>query len=90
MQEKWIGKSYGCNIDFKIKDSFETIKVFSTMPETIFGGTFVAISFEHPLAAKLVKTNAELASFIDDCLIGSVAEAVIRGATVPVLGQMDV
>lgn len=48
-QENWIGKSTGAEVDFKIKDSDETLKVFTTRPDTLFGATFMVIAPEHPL-----------------------------------------
>jgi len=53
MQENWIGKSYGVEIHFKIKDSQETISVFTTRPDTIFGATYVVLAPEHPLVKNL-------------------------------------
>ena len=45
MQENWIGKSFGTEIYFKVKDSDQTIKVFTTRPDTIFGATYVVKTF---------------------------------------------
>jgi leucyl-tRNA synthetase len=60
MQENWIGKSYGVEILFKVKDSEETISVFTTRPDTIFGATYVVLAPEHPLVKKLAaKTSRE-------------------------------
>ena len=75
MQEKSIGKSVGCNIKFKVKETDEVLEVFSTMPETIFGASFCAISFEHPLALKLKQSNLEIKSFIESCANTSISEA---------------
>ena len=48
MQLNWIGKSYGCEINFEIvKNNKETIKVFTTRPDTIFGASFIALSVDH-------------------------------------------
>jgi len=59
MQENWIGKSYGVEILFKVKDSTETIKVFTTRPDTIFGATYVVLAPEHPLVKKLIVGTAQ-------------------------------
>ena len=48
MQKNWIGKSLGCEINFKISNEDKMIKVFTTRPDTIFGATFLAISVDHP------------------------------------------
>ena len=54
MQENWIGKSIGTNINFKIKEfKKEKIQVFTTRPDTLFGVTYLAISVNHPLIKKL-------------------------------------
>lgn len=55
MQENWIGKSYGVNIDFKLKGSSEKLTVFTTRPDTIFGATYVVIAPEHPYVEKFIK-----------------------------------
>jgi leucyl-tRNA synthetase len=55
MQENWIGKSYGVNIDFKLKEFSDTLTVFTTRPDTIFGATYVVIAPEHPLVEKFIK-----------------------------------
>ena len=52
-QTNWIGRSIGAEIQFKVADSDDTIAVFSTRPDTIFGATFVVLAPEHSLALKL-------------------------------------
>jgi len=54
-QIDWIGRSYGTEIDFKIKDSPEIIKVFTTRVDTLFGVTAIVLAPEHPLVKELVK-----------------------------------
>jgi leucyl-tRNA synthetase len=54
MQENWIGKSYGVDILFKIKGFSQTLSVFTTRPDTIFGATYVVLAPEHPLVKKLI------------------------------------
>ena len=54
MQENWIGKSIGANINFKIKEfKKQKIQVFTTRPDTLFGVTYLAISVNHPLIKKI-------------------------------------
>ncbi|WP_425360128.1 MULTISPECIES: leucine--tRNA ligase [unclassified Candidatus Tisiphia] len=67
MQEKWIGKSEGANFTFKIKDHQTNIEVFSTRPETIFGASFVAIAYNHPIVGQLVDKNNDMVLFIEKC-----------------------
>ena len=62
MQRDWLGRSEGAEITFEIEDSDETITVFTTRPDTLFGVTFLTLAPEHPLAKTLVtgtKNEAE-------------------------------
>lgn len=67
MQRNWIGKSHGATIDFKIKDSDETITVYTTRPDTIYGTTFMVVAPEAPLARELVK-GTEYEAVLDNFL----------------------
>jgi leucyl-tRNA synthetase len=55
-QKNWIGKSTGAYVDFRIKDHAESLSVFTTRPDTLFGVTFCVISPEHPLTLKITPT----------------------------------
>ena len=55
MQKNWIGKSFGCEINFKIDKQKEKLKVFTTRPDTIFGASFLALSVDHPLSKNFQK-----------------------------------
>ena len=68
MQKNWIGKSFGCEIDFKIEGSknVESIKCYTTRPDTLFGFSFLALSIDHPLS-KLYEKNKDFISFKDKC-----------------------
>ena len=57
MQKNWIGKSYGCEINFELKNRKDTLKVFTTRPDTIFGASFIALSVDHPLNINFETTN---------------------------------
>lgn len=74
MQEKWIGKSEGCNIKFPISDSKDLIEIFTTTPETLYGASFVAIAFDHPIAKNLAAKNHKIAEFLKLCSHQSLAE----------------
>ena len=52
-QENWIGKSTGAFVTFKIKDTKESLKVYTTRPDTLYGATFMVIAPEHPLVETL-------------------------------------
>ena len=59
MQRNWIGKSYGANINFEIKDSDKTLEVFTTRADTLFGATYMVMSPEHPFVNELVAGRPE-------------------------------
>ena len=75
MQRNWIGKSYGCEIEFPIQNSEAKLKVYTTRPDTLMGATYVAVAAEHPLATLAAQHNPALQTFIQECKMGSVAEA---------------
>jgi len=52
MQKHWIGKSCGANITFNIAEKEDTLDVFTTRPDTLFGSTYMVVAPEHPLIAK--------------------------------------
>ena len=51
-QINWIGRSEGMEVDFKIKDKDDVLKVFTTRPDTLYGATYMVIAAEHPLIEK--------------------------------------
>ncbi len=53
MQRNWIGKSYGCSVNFQVADSKRKLSVFTTRVDTIFGVTFMTIAPEHELLPEL-------------------------------------
>ena len=55
MQKNWIGKSYGCLVDFPMAEGDGVIQVFTTRQDTLFGATFMLVAAEHPLVTKLAK-----------------------------------
>ena len=76
MQKNWIGKSIGCEINFKISNSENNIKVFTTRPDTIFGASFLAISIDHPFC-KQFENNKNFQVFKNICLkVGTTEEAI--------------
>ncbi|HWE74158.1 MAG TPA: leucine--tRNA ligase [Stellaceae bacterium] len=80
MQENWIGKSEGARVFFKLTGRSDTLEVFTTRPDTLFGAAFCAISPNHPLAAEVAQNNPGLAAFIADCNRLGTSEAVIETA----------
>jgi leucyl-tRNA synthetase len=79
MQKNWIGKSIGCEIDFKISNNRSHIKVFTTRPDTIFGTTFLAISADHPLC-KEFSSDKNFQNFKQKCLKTGTTEEALANA----------
>ena len=68
MQKNWIGKSFGCNINFKIEGSenVKSIKCYTTRPDTLFGFSFLALSVDHPLS-KFYEKDKKFLDFKEKC-----------------------
>ena len=60
MQKNWIGKSFGCEINFELVDTNQKVNIFTTRPDTIFGATFCALSPFHPLVDRLIEKNISM------------------------------
>ena len=80
MQRNWIGKSYGCEVEFPIIGQHGNLKVYTTRPDTLMGATYVAVAAEHALATLATQNNPALAEFVAECKRGSVAEADVATA----------
>jgi leucyl-tRNA synthetase len=81
MQERWIGKSEGAILKLQVVGcelkEFETLEIYTTRPDTLFGMSFCAISPNHPLAQQLTTNNQKLTAFIEECnRIGTSEEAI--------------
>ncbi|MEQ9459733.1 MAG: leucine--tRNA ligase [Phycisphaeraceae bacterium] len=63
-QRNWIGRSTGAEVDFAIENSDESIRVFTTRPDTLFGATYMVLAPEHPLVE--VVTTTEHRKAVDD------------------------
>ena len=80
MQKNWIGKSYGCEVDFKIEgsDNIKSIKCYTTRPDTLFGFSFLAVSIDHPLS-KFYKNDEKFKNFSDECAkTGTTEESIAQ------------
>ena len=78
MQKNWIGKSFGCEINFNIEGDLpvKNIKCFTTRPDTLFGFSFLALSIDHEIS-KFYKNNKEFQKFKDECSkTGTTEEAI--------------
>lgn len=83
MQRNWIGRSQGMEITFPSANPeiyADDLTVYTTRGDTLMGVTYVAVAAEHPMALKAAETNPELAAFIEECRMGSVAEADLATA----------
>ena len=81
MQKNWIGKSFGCEIDFLIKGEFpvKKIKCFTTRPDTLFGFSFLAVSVDHEIS-KYYENDENFKIFKEECSkMGTTEEAIAVG-----------
>ena len=76
MQKNWIGKSIGCEIEFKLLNDNSKLKIFTTRPDTIFGASFLAISIDHPLCKKL-ELKKDFLAFKKECLTAGTTEEAL-------------
>ena len=81
MQKNWIGKSFGCEVEFKIESEkpIESIKCYTTRPDTLFGFSFLALSVDHPLA-KYYEEDKEFQKFREECSKTGTTEESIASA----------
>ncbi|MCQ4162197.1 leucine--tRNA ligase [Roseomonas sp. GC11] len=87
MQANWIGRSEGARVRFALEApvgsggaGHESVEVFTTRPDTLFGMSFLAVAAEHPLAAAAAEGNPEIAAFIAECRSLGTSEAAIEQA----------
>jgi len=81
MQKNWIGKSFGCEIEFDIEGDLpvKKIKCFTTRPDTLFGFSFLALSVDHEVSNFYIK-NKEFQKFKEECSkTGTTEEAIAVG-----------
>ena len=81
MQKNWIGKSFGCEIDFKIEGNkeVEKIRCFTTRPDTLFGFSFLALSVDHPIS-KYYEKDEKFQEFKIKCSrTGTTEESIAQG-----------
>ena len=81
MQKNWIGKSFGCEVKFEIESEkpIESIKCYTTRPDTLFGFSFLALSVDHPLA-KYYEEDKEFQKFREECSKTGTTEESIASA----------
>ncbi|MBU0700814.1 leucine--tRNA ligase [bacterium] len=73
MQKNWIGRSYGCEIDFRLaSDENKIIKVFTTRADTIFGATYIVLAPQHSIVDELIKDaekKEQIRQFVEQCKV---------------------
>jgi leucyl-tRNA synthetase len=81
MQKNWIGKSFGCEINFHIKNLKEVqeIKCFTTRPDTLFGMSFLALSVDHPIS-RFYEKDKNFLEFKKKCSNTGTTEEAIANA----------
>ncbi|MDC1344549.1 leucine--tRNA ligase, partial [Candidatus Pelagibacter ubique] len=81
MQKNWIGKSFGCEVEFKIESNkpIESIKCYTTRPDTLFGFSFLALSVDHPIA-KYYEKDKKFQEFKKECSKTGTTEESIASA----------
>nr|WP_294519366.1 leucine--tRNA ligase [uncultured Rhodopila sp.] len=78
MQANWIGRSEGARVIFSLDCSPETVEVYTTRPDTLFGMSFLAIAPEHPIAASVAALNPAAADFVAECRSRGTSEVTIE------------
>ena len=81
MQKNWIGKSFGCEVEFKVESDkpIENIKCYTTRPDTLFGFSFLALSVDHPIA-KYYEDDRKFQDFRVECSKTGTTEESIASA----------
>jgi leucyl-tRNA synthetase len=87
MQENWIGRSEGVEIDFALADAGDhltsagfdgKLTVYTTRPDTLYGVTFISVAAQHPLALAAAQRDARVAAFVEESKKAGVAEATLE------------
>ena len=74
MQANWIGRSEGVEVDFKVEGTDESLRIYTTRPDTIMGVSYMAVAAEHPLAKSAAGSDNAIAKFIDECKSSGTSE----------------
>ncbi|SDG24470.1 leucyl-tRNA synthetase [Limimonas halophila] len=79
MQRNWIGRSEGARIHFPVAERGDSLEVFTTRPDTLYGASFCALSPHHPLTEELAQHDEQLEAFRRECeQLGTSEEAIER------------
>ena len=77
MQENWIGRSEGLEIEFAVEGG-GSLGIYTTRPDTLCGVTYMAVAAEHPLAQRAAAGNPDLQQFLAECQRNGVTEAALE------------
>ncbi|MDH3222048.1 MAG: leucine--tRNA ligase, partial [Gammaproteobacteria bacterium] len=77
MQRNWIGRSEGMQVEFEVP-GHDSLMIYTTRPDTLYGATFMAIAAEHPLALAAAVDNPEVAGFVEACRKTHTSEAALE------------
>ena len=78
MQANWIGRSEGIEVDFKVEGTDESLRIYTTRPDTIMGVSYMAVAAEHPLAKSAADSDDAIAKFIDECKSSGTSEVELE------------
>ena len=78
MQANWIGRSEGVEMDFPVPDISQSLRIYTTRPDTLMGVTYLAVAAEHPLAIKAAENNPGIHTFINECKMMETSEAAME------------
>ncbi len=77
MQTNWIGRSEGARVVWPLAGRDDSVEVFTTRPDTLYGASFIALSPHHPLTAALAESTPALRDFVAECdRLGTSEEAI--------------
>jgi leucyl-tRNA synthetase len=85
MQRNWIGRSEGLEVNFQVANSDQSLRIYTTRPDTLLGVSYMAVAAEHPLAVAAAQNSPELAEFLTACQRNAVTEAAVE--TIEKLGM---
>ena len=80
MQQNWIGRSEGMRIEFTLADRDNTLEIYTTRHDTLFGASFMALAPNHPLALSVGAADPKAAEFIAQCQRSGTSEVAIEAA----------
>lgn len=80
MQKNWLGRSEGIEAEFRVVDSDQAIRIYTTRPDTMMGVTYLAVAAEHPLAHQAAENHPGVAEFIAECARSGTSEAELETA----------